>query len=124
MPVKILIVEDHPDSREILKIQIEIIGYEVVEAASGEEALDKAVAEHPDLIIMDLGLPGISGIEATTKLKADPKTADIPVVAYTAWPEEIMKEKAERACVSAFLTKPTSLRRFKEVIEKLLRTGS
>lgn len=124
MPVKILIVEDHLDSREILKIQIEIIGYEVVEAASGEEALDKAVAEHPDLVIMDLGLPGINGIEATTKLKADPQTADIPVVAYTAWPEEIMKEKAERARVSAFLTKPTSPRRFKEVIEKLLRTGS
>lgn len=124
MPVKILIVEDHPDSREILKIQIEIIGYEVVEAASGEEALDKAVAEHPDLVIMDLGLPGISGLEATTKLKADPKTADIPVVAYTAWPEDIMKEKAKKASIAAFLTKPIPPRRFKEVIEQLLRTRS
>ena len=124
MPVKILIVEDHSDSREILKIQIEIIGYEVVEAASGEEALDKAVAEHPDLVIMDLGLPGISGLETRAKLKGAPETADIPVVAYTAWPEEIMKEKAERACMAAFLTKPTPPLRFKEVIEKLLRRGS
>lgn len=124
MPVKILIVEDHPDAREILKVQIEIIGYEVVEAASGEEALNKAVTEHPDLVIMDLGLPGISGLEATTKLKADPETAGIPVVAYTAWPEDLLRRKAEEAHMAGFLTKPTPPRRFKEVIEKLLRAGS
>lgn len=124
MPVKILIVEDHPDSREVLKIQIEIIGYEVIEAASGEEALNKAVAEHPDLVIMDLGLPGISGLEATTRLKADPKTARIPVVGYSAYPEDLFKQKAQEARMAAFLTKPTLPRRFKEVIEKLLHTGS
>lgn len=123
MAVKILIVEDHPDSREVLKIQIEVIGYEVVEATSGEEALEKVTAEAPDLVIMDLGLPGIDGLEATAKLKADPKTANIPVVAYTAWPEDAFREKAERVQVAAFLTKPTQLQQFKEVIQKLLRTG-
>lgn len=120
MPFKILIVEDHPDSREILKIQIEVIGYEVVEATNGEEALEKAAAERPDLIIMDIGLPGINGVEATAKLKANPKTADIPVVAYTAWPEDFFREKAEKVHMAGFLTKPTPARRFKEFIEQLL----
>lgn len=124
MPVKILIVEDHPDAREILKIQIEVIGYEVVEATNGEEALAKAAAERPDLIIMDIGLPGIDGIEATTRLKSNPMTAAIPVVAYTAWPEGTVREKAERAKIAAFLTKPTRPRHFKEIIEKLVRRHS
>lgn len=124
MAVKILIVEDHPDARQVLKIQIEVIGCEVVEAANGEEALAKAAAEHPDLVIMDLGLPGISGIEAATKLKADPNTADIPVVAYTAWPEGVARRETEKAKMAVFLTKPTHSRRFKEVIERLLRLSS
>ncbi len=124
MPIKILIVEDHRDAREILKIQIQVIGYEVVEATNGEEALEKALAEQPDLIIMDIGLPGINGVEATTRLKGDPKTAAIPVVAYTAWPESVVREKAERAKVAAFLTKPTGPRQFKQIIEKLVRRPS
>ena len=58
MPVRVMIVEDHPDSREILRIQIEYLGYKVIEALSGEEALEKALVENPDLIIMDIMLPG------------------------------------------------------------------
>lgn len=123
MPFKILIVEDHPDSREILKIQIQVIGFEVVEAASGEEALEKVAAEAPDLVIMDLALPGISGLDAAAKLKENPKTADIPVVAYTAWPEEVVREKIKKAQVAGFLAKPTPAGRFKEVIEELLRSS-
>jgi len=58
MPAKILVVEDHTDSREILRIQIEYLGYKVIEALRGEEALEKALVEDPDLIIMDIMLPG------------------------------------------------------------------
>ncbi len=65
---KVLIVEDHLDSLEILKLQLHALGYEVAVATSGEEALEKALTEAPDIIIMDLGLPGMSGIEATAKL--------------------------------------------------------
>lgn len=122
MAIKVLIVEDHPDARDILKVQIEIVGYEVLEAASGEEALAKAAAERPDLVIMDLGLPGISGLEAAARLKENPQTAAIPVVAYTAWPEGVFRDKAERIKMAAFLSKPTRPQQFKEIIEKLVST--
>ncbi|MFQ5851155.1 MAG: response regulator [Candidatus Binatia bacterium] len=122
MPRKILIVEDHVDSREILKMQIHTLGYEVIEAVSGEEALEKALVEVPDLIIMDLGLPGMNGIEAAAKLKQQQKTTSMPVLAYTAWREEEIKEEAEKAGIAAYLTKPAELRRFRELIQKLLKT--
>jgi CheY-like chemotaxis protein len=105
-------------------LQIQALGYEVIEATSGEEALEKALAETPDLIIMDLGLPGMNGIEATTKLKENPKAAHIPIVAHTAWKEEDYKDRAEKAGMARFLTKPTHPRVFKEVIQKLLQTRS
>lgn len=121
MPGKILIVEDHQDSREILKMQLESMGYEVVEAEDGEEALKKAQIEAPNLIIMDLGLPKMNGIDATRKIKENPKTASIPVVAYTAWSRQDYAEKARAAGIVEYLTKPTSPRLFKEVIERLVQ---
>lgn len=124
MPAKILIVEDHEDSRDILKVQIQALGYEVIEAESGQEGLEKALTEAPDFIIMDLGLPGIDGIEAAVRLKKNPKTADIPVIAHTAWSPEDYKEKAERAGMVAYLTKPTPPHLFKEVIQRVLRSKS
>lgn len=122
MSAKLLIVEDHEDSREILKVQLEALGYEVIEAASGEEGLEKAFVETPRLIIMDIGLPGINGIETTAKLKGNPKTAHIPVVAHTAWKEEDYREKAEKAGMVAFLTKPSPPKVIKEVIQRFLQT--
>jgi CheY-like chemotaxis protein len=124
MSSKILIVEDHQDSREILRLQIQALGYQVIEAASGEEALEKALAETPDLIIMDLGLPGMNGIEATRELKKSHKTTHIPVLAHTAWKEEDYKHRGEEAGMAGFLTKPTSPRVFKQVIQRLLPTKS
>lgn len=118
MPAKILIVEDHDDSREILRIQIEHLGYEVIEARSGEEAIEKALAENPDLIIMDLGLPGMDGIEATVVLKQNPKTSQIPVIAHSAWKEK--RNKALEAGMVEFLPKPTSLAVFREVVQRIL----
>jgi CheY-like chemotaxis protein len=121
MPAKILVVEDHADSREILKTQIRSLGYEVVEAVNGEEGLKKALAEAPNLIIMDLGLPGMNGIEVTAKLKENSKTANIPVVAHTAWSVEDYKKQAQKAGMAAYLTKPTSPQVLKRVIERFLQ---
>ncbi len=121
MPTRILIVEDHVDSLEVLTIQLTAMGYEVIEATTGEEGIEKAQVHHPEIILMDLGLPGINGIEATQRLKKNPETAHIPVIAHTAWPEDTFRSEGEKAGISDFLTKPTSPCRFKTTIEKCLR---
>lgn len=120
MTTKILIVEDHEDCRELLVIQFQRMGYQVIEATSGEKGIEKALEEKPDLIIMDLGLPGINGIEATTRLKQNIKTAHIPVVAYTAWSEEKFKQTAKQAGMAEFLVKPTPPHVLNEVIQRYL----
>lgn len=121
MSAKILIVEDHEDSRDILKLQLQALGYEVIEAESGQEGLEKALTAAPDLIIMDLGLPGIDGIEAAVRLKKDPKTADIPVIAHTAWSPEDGREKALKAGMAEYLNKPTLPQVLRKVIERFLQ---
>ena len=118
MLVQVMIVEDHPDSREILRIQIERLGYEVIEALSGEEALEKALVENPDLIIMDIMLPGMNGIEAAIALKQNPKTSRIPVIGHSAWQEN--KDKALAAGMVEFLPKPTPPGVFREVVQRIL----
>lgn len=120
-PIKILVVEDHPDSREVLVLQLRRMSFkEIIEAERGEEGIDKALTEGPDLIIMDLGLPGMNGIEATARLKQNPQTAHIPVIALTAWREEDFKDRALKAGIAEYLTKPTSPQVLKTVIERLL----
>jgi CheY-like chemotaxis protein len=123
MPARILVVKDHRDSRELLAFMLRSMGYEVIEAANGQEAIEKAGAEEPDLVIMDLGLPGINGIEATVKLKQDPKTAHIPVIAHSAWSEEQYRAAALRAGMVEFLTKPTPPKVFGEVLQRLLKSS-
>ncbi|MBI2997054.1 MAG: response regulator [Deltaproteobacteria bacterium] len=124
MSAKILIVEDHPDSREILGCQLRHMGYEVIEAARGPEGIEKAIVQGPDLIVMDLGLPGMNGIDATVKLKQSPKTANIPVIAYTAWKEQNYRDRALEAGMAEFLTKPTPPAVFREVLQRVLQSNS
>lgn len=124
MAVRILIVEDNADTRELLDIQLRRMTYEVIDAATGEEGISKAQAESPDLIIMDLGLPGISGIETTVRLKQNPKTAHIPVIALTAWMEDQFRHKALEAGMVEFLCKPTAPQALRYVIEKFLQPKS
>ena len=121
MAKKILIVEDVEDSRAILVLMLQkYCGYETCEAATGLEAVEKAVAEKPDLIVMDLGLPDISGVEAAITLKANPVTAGIPIVAHTAWHVDQWGDKVRSAGMADYLQKPVSIRVMKEAIEKLL----
>jgi len=118
---KILIVEDHEDSREVLIFQLSCMGYDVVVAENGKEGIEKAQSYLPDLIIMDLGLPDINGIQATEKIKRNPKTAHIPVIAHTAWDEETFKSAGIKAGIALFLTKPTPPNRFQTMIERYLQ---
>lgn len=118
---RILIVDDSDDSRSILGVILHRSwGYETIEAATGTEAIQKAIAEKPDLIIMDLGLPGISGVDATKAIKENSTTAHIPIIAHTVWPADSCKEQALNAGMVDYLEKPVSMVLMKTTIEKFI----
>ena len=104
MAKKILVVEDRDDSRTILiAILSRFCGYETIEAADGTQAVEKAVSEKPDLILMDLDLPDISGIDAAKAVKENPNTAHIPIIAQTAWSWRQWKGKVLKAGMVDYL---------------------
>ncbi len=111
---KILLVEDNEMNRDMLSRRLTRNGYDVVIAVNGQEGVDMAAREKPDLILMDMSLPVLDGWEATRKLKADPATASIPVIALTAHAMEADREKALAAGCDDFDTKPIELPRLLE----------
>ncbi len=117
---KILLVEDNELNRDMLSRRLIRLGYGLTIAVDGREALDMAVSEAPDLILMDLSLPEIDGWEATRRLKANPVTQHIPVIALTAHAMSGDREKALDAGCDDFDTKPVELPRLIEKIEALL----
>ena len=117
---KILLVEDQEMNRNMLSRRLIKRGYDVSIAVDGAEGLEKARAEKPELILMDMSLPVIDGWEATRQLKADEATRGIPVVALTAHAMSTDRDKAMEAGCDAYETKPVELPRLLETIEKLL----
>src|SRR5712691_11574035 len=103
---RVLVVDDYPDAREMYTEYLEFSGFDVVQAGNGMEALQRAVDEAPDIILMDLSLPVMDGWEATRRLKADTRTASIPVVALTGHALAGISEGARQAGCDAFVTKP------------------
>lgn len=102
----VLVVDDFADNREMFAEYLVLSGFEVDEAATGRDALDRAFASVPDVIVMDLSLPEISGWEATRQLKADPRTHHVPVIALTGHALADHAREAKEAGCDAFLTKP------------------
>lgn len=120
---KILIVEDHSDIRRLMAFFLERIGYDVVEAETGLAAIERANATQPDLIMMDLGLPDITGDEAIARLKVDPSTKHIPVIVITAYYEGApLVESALAAGACEVLYKPVALRILEDTLLRLLIT--
>lgn len=117
---KILLVEDNEMNRDMLSRRLERKGYEVVMAFDGEQGVNMARAEAPELILMDLSLPVLDGWEATRRLKAAPETKRIPVIALTAHALSGDKEKAMEAGCDDYDSKPIELPRLLEKIETLL----
>ena len=117
---KILLVEDQEMNRDMLSRRLKKRGYEVSIAVDGAEGVEKARAESPDLILMDMSLPVMDGWEATRTLKADEATQAIPVIALTAHAMSTDREKALEAGCDAYETKPVELPRLLEAMEKLL----
>jgi two-component system cell cycle response regulator DivK len=102
----ILVVDDYEDAREMYAEYLRFCGFRVAEARNGNEALEQAFTQMPDLILMDLSLPGMDGWEATRQLKADERTRQIPVVALTGHALAGASEGAKKAGCDSFVTKP------------------
>ena len=120
LPKKILIVDDNQDSRELVVKVLKNRGYQTIEAVDGEEALEKAVAERPDLILMDRSLPKIDGYEVTRRLKGQEEFKDIPIVALTAHAMRGDREKALAAGCEGYISKPINVRQLPELIKSYL----
>jgi two-component system, cell cycle response regulator DivK len=120
---RVLLVDDYPDAREMYSEYLAFSGFQVVEAANGVEALQHALDDGPDIILMDLSLPVMDGWEATRRLKADGRTAHIPIVALTGHALAGISEGAKRAGCDAFVTKPCLPEDLVKEIRKVLGPG-
>jgi two-component system cell cycle response regulator DivK len=120
MAKRILVVEDDADNRGLLVKALTPEGYEMMEAPDGRSAIVLARSKHPDLIIMDLALPGIDGWEASRRLKSDPRSADIPIIALTAFAMPGDEERALGAGCDAYLSKPCRPQTIREVVRRFL----
>ena len=110
MGKRILVIEDQEDNRQIVRDLMTASGYELIEATTGEEGLEAASRERPDLILMDIQLPGIDGYEVTRRIKADPKLSKIPIIAVTSYALSGDDKKAFAAGCDGYVTKPYSPR--------------
>jgi len=120
----VLLVDDYPDAREMYSEYLQYSGFDVIEAGNGIEALQQAIEREPDIILMDLSLPVMDGWEATRRLKADHRTARIPVVALTGHALAGISEGARRAGCDAFVTKPCLPEDLVKEIRKVLEQPS
>jgi CheY-like chemotaxis protein len=118
MPKKVLIVEDNRYLREILASILHSSGYVIMEAATGLQGIEIALAEQPTLILLDLDLPDITGIETARVLKENPLTTDIPIIACSAMSGSEWRDVALRAGIVDYLQKPISLAIIKAKIEQ------
>jgi CheY-like chemotaxis protein len=109
---RILVVEDTPVIMELTTVLLEMAGYVVIQAETAEGGIKVARAESPDLILMDIGLPGMDGLSATGILKQDPRTKDIPVVALTGFARKEDEGRILAAGCDGYLTKPFNIKEF------------
>ncbi|MFI5339821.1 MAG: response regulator [Candidatus Methylomirabilales bacterium] len=117
---RILLIEDNAINRRLAQFLLKSQGYEVWEVTSAPEAFESLKERQPDLILMDIQLPGMDGLTATRQLKADPTTRDIPVLVVTSYAMKGDEAKAFEAGCSGYVTKPIDKRVFLEAVAKAL----
>ncbi len=120
---KILIVEDNQMNMELATDLLEASGYVVIQAEAAEEGIELARVESPDLILMDISLPGMDGLQATGILKQDPTTKDIPVITMTAHAMKGDEEKALTAGCTGYITKPIDTREFPKAVARFIESA-
>lgn len=116
----ILIVDDVVDNLVLVSLDLQQQGYRVVTASDGEKAMRVASLTRPDIILMDIAMPGVDGLEATRKLRADVMMQNIPIVALTAYDTGGFRRAAADAGFDGYLTKPINFDRLHELIQRLL----
>ena len=121
MPRKILIVEDNEDNRDLADKVLRNKGFETVTAVDGEEAIEKAVSEKPDLILLDISLPKLDGYEVAKRLKNMEEFKDIPIVAFTAHAMKGDREKVIAAGFEGYISKPINIREFPDQVKLYIR---
>ena len=117
----ILIVEDNEKNLKLVRDVLQVKGYETVDAGTAEDGLKLARARKPSLILMDIQLPGMSGVDALKALRADPETAGIPVVAVTASVMQQDRQQIMRAGFNGFIEKPINLRGLLDTVQQALQ---
>ena len=120
MNEKILIVEDNPQNMRLIEMVLRAKGYTLLKATDGEEALDVAMRERPDLILMDIQLPKMNGLEVTRKLRETPAFSHIPIIALTAYAMKEDKERFINGGCDAYLPKPIDIRELPGMIAEML----
>jgi two-component system cell cycle response regulator DivK len=120
MSKRILVVEDQEDNRQIIRDLLSATDYEIIEAESGEEALAAVAKQRPDLILMDIQLPGMDGYEATRRIKADPALRSITIIAVTSYALSGEEQKARAAGCDEYVPKPYSPRQLLAKIRQYL----
>jgi len=120
MSTKILIVDDEPHMLRVTELSIKKGGYQIVIGRNGKEALELAAREKPGLIVMDVSMPEMDGLTALQHLKADPKTAPIPVIMLTVRGQAMTRHQAEQSGAAVYLTKPFSPSQLLAEVRRLL----
>jgi len=121
--VKVLLVEDTEDNRQMMKRLLEMSGYQVLEAVNGEEAVKLASQEQPRIILMDLSLPLIDGLTATRRIRNSPGMSKVPIVAVSAHDTADFHSEALAAGCNAYITKPIDYPQLEEIVNRLLSNG-
>lgn len=122
-PYRILIAEDSEDNRIPLKLMLKLAGFEPLEAVDGREAVDVALREKPDLILMDISLPIIDGLTATREIRADEGRTQTPIIIVSAYDSQETRDQAFTAGGTDYISKPIEFDDLKQMIEKHLNLG-
>lgn len=120
---KILIVEDNPRNMRLIEMTLRSKGYTLLQATDGEQALTVAMEGRPDLVVMDIQLPKLNGLEVTRRLRQTPGLSQIPIVALTAYAMQGDREKAMEAGCNTYVYKPINSRQLPGLIAQMLRQG-
>jgi len=118
---KVMLVEDNPQNMKLLEILLRAKSYDLLKACDGEEALDMATREQPDLIVMDMQLPKMSGVEVTRRLRQMPVFRQTPIIALTAFAMRGDRERFLEAGCNAYISKPIHTRELPKIIDQMLQ---
>jgi len=121
MKIRILLVEDDSATTDVMRQELEFLGYKVTVAKNGIEALEMTTSELPDLIVMDIRMPGMDGLQAASQIRKNPKTQAIPILAATAMALPGDREECLASSCNAYIAKPFTHKGLGAAIEKLLK---